>query len=149
MSSHLLSRHLIRFQNHGNSLLESDLEACLHNDVRGQGGETASGEDTDLIMIHYELLQETCDRGQLNYLPTLHFTDSTVAQSQPQLWRKLSLSTLLIYFTNCQSHLMGEILTSLISTLTETRPTSYRLALPECSHTFQTPGVSICFSLTP
>ena len=42
-----------------------------------EGGETASGEDTDLIMIHYELLQETCDRGHLNYLPTLHFTDFT------------------------------------------------------------------------
>ena len=44
-----------------------------------EGGETASGEDSDLIMIHCELLQETYDRGQLNYLPTLHFTDSTVA----------------------------------------------------------------------
>ena len=87
----------------------------------GRGAETASGEYTDLIMIHDELLQETCDRGQLNYLPTLHFTDSTVAQSQ--LGRKLSLSTLLIYFTNCQSHLMGEILKSLIFTLTEPRPT--------------------------
>ena len=58
--------------------LQRDLDACLHNDVMGEeGGETASGEDTDLIMIHYELLQETCDRGHLNYLPTLHFTDFT------------------------------------------------------------------------
>ena len=74
--------------------LQSHPEACLHNDVRGVRGETASGEDTDLIMIHYELLQETCDRGQLNYLPTLHFTDSTVAQSQPRE------ETFIIIFTN-------------------------------------------------
>ena len=60
----------------------------------GRRGKTAWGEDTDLIMIHYELLQETCDRGHLNYLPTLHFTDSTVAQSQPRE------ETFIIIFTN-------------------------------------------------
>ena len=47
-------------------------------------------------MIHYELLQETCDRGHLNYLHTLHFTDRTVAQSQLSAVEE----TFIIIFTN-------------------------------------------------
>ena len=47
-------------------------------------------------MIRYELLQETFDRGHLNYLHTLHFTDRTVAQSQLSAVEE----TFIIIFTN-------------------------------------------------
>ena len=77
-------------------------------------------------MIHYELLQETCDRGHLNYLPTLHFTDSTVAQSQPRE------ETFIIIFTNLFHQLSKpsygrdiEIINLYLN-----RAPTYRLAVP-------------------
>ena len=100
---------------------------------RGRRGKTAWGEDTDLIMIHYELLQETCDRGHLNYLPTLHFADSTVAQSQPRE------ETFIIIFTNLFHQLSkpsyGRDIEIINFTLTEPRPTALPTGCPrEFSH---------------
>ena len=90
------------------------------------GGETVSGEETDLIMIHYELLQETSRQRSPQLSPYLAlYWQHGSAISALSSGRKLSLSTLLIYFPNCQSHLMGEILKSLIFTLTQPRPTGW------------------------
>ena len=103
--------------------LQTDPGACLHNDVRAVRGRDSlrwrNWPDNDpLWVITGNIATEVT--------PTISLPCTLLpARSTVALWRKLSLSTLLIYFTNCQSHLMGEILKSLIFTLTQPRPTGW------------------------
>ena len=111
--------------------LETDLEKLVYI-MMWRGRESFRWRDwpdnDPLRVITGNLRQRST---QLSPYLALYWQHGSAISAQ----RKLSLSSLLIYFSNCQSHLMGEILKSLIFTLTEPRPTALPTGCPrEFSH---------------